>query len=98
MDKTVDFSELDLDETLKRFGELIQFCLFKTGDRAAIFVARKDGAISVITPAVLNFVPLEVFASILLHAEWPEEQVHEYLEHLDSRRPKNEQQGDTPQE
>jgi len=97
MDKTVDFSELGVDETLKRFGELVQFCLFRTGDRAAVFIARKDGAISVITPAVLNFVPLEAFASILLEAEWTEDQVHEYLEHLDSRRPKDVQQGDTPQ-
>ncbi len=72
----VDLSLLSPAEARIRVGELVEICLRRAG--ACVLLRRRTGEITVVAPNVLDFVPDEDMAEVLL-GSWSEEEILRYL-------------------
>jgi hypothetical protein len=79
----VQFDHLSEREVLERLGELVSVSLRQKG--ACVLLARRTGEITVLDPVILDAVPLEEIASVLLNS-WTEEEIEAYLRAVDERR------------
>ena len=76
----VDLSDSSIKEMRGKLGELAQMCLRKS--RVAVFVIRDDGIMTIVPSSILSSVPPEDMAGHLLDS-WNEEQITEFLIHLE---------------
>lgn len=84
MSSPVDLTDLSLREARERVGELLFMLLQK--DRVAILVQREDGILTTVGPTFLSSEDPVALAVFLLGAGWSENQVEDFLEHLDTLR------------
>jgi hypothetical protein len=77
---TLDLRQLSIKDTQQKLGELLWMSLNKS--RAAVFVVREDGILTLVNPKVLQQGMAEL-ADELFAAGWNDEQVEEFLVLLD---------------
>lgn len=75
----IDLTGLSEEQTLQGLSDML-LTLLGT-NKAAVVVARDDGALTFINPMILREIPAESMAKVLLES-WEEPQVLAFLEYL----------------
>jgi|SaaInlStandDraft_7_1057024.scaffolds.fasta_scaffold00311_11 hypothetical protein len=75
----IDLTGLSEEQTLQGLSDMLLTML--AANRCAVVVARDDGALTFLNPMVLQSLPPDVLAPVLLES-WSEDQVLSFLEHL----------------
>lgn len=83
MQEPIELSALSRADVLKALGEAVSISLKRSG--AAVFLRRKSGEITILDPSILDHVPEEQMAIVLLEP-WDEVEVLAFLEQRDRRR------------
>ena len=79
----LDLSKLSLREAREHIGELVEMSLKKS--RIAILVMRTDDILTILDSHLLTELEPETLIHVLL-SSWDEDQIAEFLQHLDHLR------------